>query len=259
MIVHDMLGLFERFTPKFVKQYANLSAVELEAFTAYRDDVKSKAFPQPEHFYKMVAGEAEKLESNSANGPLDRGRRGLADVRAEMVGLPGRVDHRVGDLGQIRIGGGVLRRFARELRANASELAAVEEDAAALRALVDRDLALDAPEVAHHDDPVRALRADVALRRIDDYRGIARDAEQRIAERLGWLVDLTQLVVVEPDAAAAAVACIDGQLSGGPARKRATTCRTVHVAGIGSKGSRLKPGPIRMIDRARWKARIFAG
>jgi ketopantoate hydroxymethyltransferase len=46
-----------------VKQYANLSAVELEAFTAYREDVKTKAFPQPEHFYKMAAGEAEKLAS----------------------------------------------------------------------------------------------------------------------------------------------------------------------------------------------------
>ncbi len=63
MIVHDMLGLFERFTPKFVKQYANLGAAELEAFTAYRDDVKTKAFPQPEHFYKMAAGEAEKLDA----------------------------------------------------------------------------------------------------------------------------------------------------------------------------------------------------
>jgi 3-methyl-2-oxobutanoate hydroxymethyltransferase len=63
MIVHDMLGLFERFTPKFVKQYANLGAAELEAFTAYRNDVKAKTFPQPEHFYKMAAGEAEKLDA----------------------------------------------------------------------------------------------------------------------------------------------------------------------------------------------------
>jgi 3-methyl-2-oxobutanoate hydroxymethyltransferase len=61
MIVHDMLGLFERFVPKFVRRYANVSGVLLEAFTQYRTDVKERAFPQPEHIYSMVAGEAEKL------------------------------------------------------------------------------------------------------------------------------------------------------------------------------------------------------
>ena len=38
MIVHDMIGLFERFTPKFVKQYANLAPILLDAFTAYHGD-----------------------------------------------------------------------------------------------------------------------------------------------------------------------------------------------------------------------------
>jgi 3-methyl-2-oxobutanoate hydroxymethyltransferase len=68
MIVHDMIGLFERFVPKFVKQYANLSPILLEAFSAYREDVKAKAFPQPEHFYSMVEGETEKLQD--AGAPL---------------------------------------------------------------------------------------------------------------------------------------------------------------------------------------------
>ena len=62
MIVHDMLGLFERFVPKFVKRYANVSPILLEAFSQYRSDVKDRAFPQPEHIYSMVAGEAEKLQ-----------------------------------------------------------------------------------------------------------------------------------------------------------------------------------------------------
>jgi 3-methyl-2-oxobutanoate hydroxymethyltransferase len=61
MIVHDMLGLFERFVPKFVKRYANLSPILLEAFSGYREEVKAKAFPQPEHFYSMVEGEDQKL------------------------------------------------------------------------------------------------------------------------------------------------------------------------------------------------------
>jgi 3-methyl-2-oxobutanoate hydroxymethyltransferase len=63
MIVHDALGLFERFTPKFVKRYANLSPILLEAFTQYRTEVKKKAFPQPEHFYAMAEGELEKLQA----------------------------------------------------------------------------------------------------------------------------------------------------------------------------------------------------
>jgi 3-methyl-2-oxobutanoate hydroxymethyltransferase len=68
MIVHDMLGLFERFVPKFVKQYASLSPILLDAFSAYHGDVKAKAFPQPEHFYSMVEGEGEKLQD--IYGPL---------------------------------------------------------------------------------------------------------------------------------------------------------------------------------------------
>lgn len=61
MIVHDMIGMFERFTPKFVKRYANLSPILLEAFAQYREDVKREKFPQPEHFYSMAEGELGKL------------------------------------------------------------------------------------------------------------------------------------------------------------------------------------------------------
>lgn len=61
MIVHDMIGLFERFVPKFVKRYANVSPILLEAFASYHRDVKAGEFPQPEHVYSMVEGEAEKL------------------------------------------------------------------------------------------------------------------------------------------------------------------------------------------------------
>lgn len=62
MIVHDMLGLFERFVPKFVKRYANVGPILHEAFSQYRSDVKDRSFPQPEHIYSMVDGEAEKLQ-----------------------------------------------------------------------------------------------------------------------------------------------------------------------------------------------------
>jgi 3-methyl-2-oxobutanoate hydroxymethyltransferase len=61
LIVSDLLGMFEAFTPKFVKRYANLGEDCKKAFTAYRDEVRSGVFPGPEHVYPMVAGEAERI------------------------------------------------------------------------------------------------------------------------------------------------------------------------------------------------------
>lgn len=61
LIVSDLLGMFEAFTPKFVKRYANLGDEIRKAFVAYRDEVRSGAFPGPEHVYPMVAGEVERI------------------------------------------------------------------------------------------------------------------------------------------------------------------------------------------------------
>ncbi|MDI7250403.1 MAG: 3-methyl-2-oxobutanoate hydroxymethyltransferase [Bacillota bacterium] len=63
LIVHDMLGFFEAFTPKFVKKYADLNGVILKAFREYMDDVAAGRFPAPEHCYTMKPGEAARLES----------------------------------------------------------------------------------------------------------------------------------------------------------------------------------------------------
>ena len=54
LISGDMLGLFQVFTPKFVKQYANVAEVEREAFKAYIRDVKSGEFPTNEHVYHVT-------------------------------------------------------------------------------------------------------------------------------------------------------------------------------------------------------------
>lgn len=62
LIVHDMLGFFEAFTPKFVKKYSNLNEIILGAFQAYIDDVASGRFPAPEHCYNMKPGEAARLK-----------------------------------------------------------------------------------------------------------------------------------------------------------------------------------------------------
>lgn len=62
LIVSDVLGIFETFTPKFVKRYANLAEEMKRAFTEYIQDVRDGSFPGPEHVYHMLPGEVERLE-----------------------------------------------------------------------------------------------------------------------------------------------------------------------------------------------------
>ena len=51
--VYDLLGIFERFTPKFVKKYANLSEAILRALQEYKEEVEQGTFPGPEHAYHI--------------------------------------------------------------------------------------------------------------------------------------------------------------------------------------------------------------
>lgn len=51
--VYDLLGIFERFTPKFVKKYANLSETILQALQQYKEEVEQGVFPGPEHTYHI--------------------------------------------------------------------------------------------------------------------------------------------------------------------------------------------------------------
>lgn len=59
LISGDMLGQFKIFTPKFVKQYADIASVTVDAFKAYIEDVKSGAFPTDEHVYHIIEPEDE--------------------------------------------------------------------------------------------------------------------------------------------------------------------------------------------------------
>lgn len=61
MIVHDLLGMFEAFTPKFAKRYANIGAEIVKALEAFKEDVNQAGYPGPEHCYGMPREEAEKL------------------------------------------------------------------------------------------------------------------------------------------------------------------------------------------------------
>lgn len=61
LVYHDLVGLFERFTPKFVKQYINLAPQIKEALRQYRVEVENGTFPTPQHSYTMKPEEAEKI------------------------------------------------------------------------------------------------------------------------------------------------------------------------------------------------------
>lgn len=70
LVTHDLLGLFERFTPKFVKQYAHLATEMRGAFNAYKEDVKARAFPGPEHTVDISEEEWHSLQEKLAQtGP----------------------------------------------------------------------------------------------------------------------------------------------------------------------------------------------
>jgi 3-methyl-2-oxobutanoate hydroxymethyltransferase len=59
LVLHDVLGRFERFTPRFVKKYADLHAEIAQALAAFRADVEGRTFPAPEHTVEMPEAEWE--------------------------------------------------------------------------------------------------------------------------------------------------------------------------------------------------------
>jgi 3-methyl-2-oxobutanoate hydroxymethyltransferase len=61
LIVSDVLGTFQAFTPKFVKKYADLAGVATSALTEYVADVRQGRFPEDEHCYHMLEGESDKF------------------------------------------------------------------------------------------------------------------------------------------------------------------------------------------------------
>ena len=53
LVAHDLLGCFDRFTPKFVKKYADLQGEMQRAFGEYIADVTARRYPAPEHTVEM--------------------------------------------------------------------------------------------------------------------------------------------------------------------------------------------------------------
>ena len=64
LVTHDMVGLFDKFIPKFVKQYTQIRPIILEALSAYKKEVQEASFPAPEHSFKMPEETLAQLEIN---------------------------------------------------------------------------------------------------------------------------------------------------------------------------------------------------
>lgn len=61
LVYHDILGLFERFKPKFVKQYAQMGQDAIQAILSFHKDVKERCFPAEEHTFGLSDGVIQKL------------------------------------------------------------------------------------------------------------------------------------------------------------------------------------------------------
>jgi len=62
LIVSDLIGQFQAFTPKFVKKYCAVAETVTTAMKAYVADVKGSKFPEPQHTYSMLKEERPKFD-----------------------------------------------------------------------------------------------------------------------------------------------------------------------------------------------------
>jgi 3-methyl-2-oxobutanoate hydroxymethyltransferase len=63
LVLHDLLGIHDGFKPKFVKRYADVKAEMVRGVREYAEDVRTRAFPAPEHAYGIAPEELERLRA----------------------------------------------------------------------------------------------------------------------------------------------------------------------------------------------------
>jgi 3-methyl-2-oxobutanoate hydroxymethyltransferase len=64
LVFHDVLGLYDKIQPRFVKEYARLQQPIIDAFTAFREDTINHRFPAAEHSFSMNAEELAAFQKN---------------------------------------------------------------------------------------------------------------------------------------------------------------------------------------------------
>jgi 3-methyl-2-oxobutanoate hydroxymethyltransferase len=80
LVLHDLLGYFDRFLPKFAKRYANLHATIGEAIARFKSEVEAHAFPAAEHVFPIADAEWAKLLQSLQNTDPARARVALDDT-----------------------------------------------------------------------------------------------------------------------------------------------------------------------------------
>ena len=68
LVYHDVLGLFDRFTPKFVRKYAELGKESVEAFKQYCDDVQRGRFPGDKNTFYMPEDQLAQVRKIKVKG-----------------------------------------------------------------------------------------------------------------------------------------------------------------------------------------------
>ncbi len=71
LVMHDLLGIEDRHAARFVKRYADLATATREGFAAFAADVRSGAYPQQEHGYKMKSSVLDSLRDQSGSRDAD--------------------------------------------------------------------------------------------------------------------------------------------------------------------------------------------
>ena len=69
LVYHDVLGIEDRFVPKFVRRYADIKGQTIDALTQYASDVRSGEFPNDEESYHLSNDQAEAFGLYGSNGP----------------------------------------------------------------------------------------------------------------------------------------------------------------------------------------------
>ena len=63
LVFHDLLGLYDGHTPRFVKRYADVRAEMVRGLKAFVGDVRERRYPEPDHGYTMAPDEIERLHA----------------------------------------------------------------------------------------------------------------------------------------------------------------------------------------------------
>ena len=64
LVTHDMIGLFDKFVPKFVKQYTKIRPIIIDAMKVYKKEVLEEVFPTEEHSFNMSEETLEELKTS---------------------------------------------------------------------------------------------------------------------------------------------------------------------------------------------------